>query len=138
MNLIKKSDDSSTDIDMKKLQILLYEFFILRYILHQVHIYVFFHDAQFRFRKFLITEDIFLNAYFWKMIFNLIYVKTEILHVALTDVERINFVKKFDDLNDFLLVLIIMYQISAQNVNLNESYSKMIVTTFAINAFTKI
>ncbi len=69
---------------------------------------------------------------------NLIYVKAEVLHVDLIDSEKMNFVNKFNDSFDNLIVLIIMYQIFAQNVNLNKCCFRMIVVTSVINVFSKI
>ena len=73
-------------------------------------------------RKLLITGDVPLNAFFWDSVCNFAYVETEVLNARLTDLERVNLVKRFNDPKYFLLILIIMYQVSAQGVNLDRGF----------------
>lgn len=68
----------------------------------------------------------------------MIYVKTEVLHADLNDSERIALVKRFNDSSNPLLVLVIMYQISAQWVNLDACCSRAIIATPATNAPSEI
>ena len=69
---------------------------------------------------------------------NFIYMKTEMLHAIFIDVERFNLMNKFNNSDDFLLMLIIMYQMSTQNVNLDRACSKMIVAISTINVSIEI
>ncbi len=138
VDLVRRQDDSSVRTDMKKLRFLLYEISTLRYILHQIHHYVLSHTIIEKKNKILIIEDVFLNAFFLKCVCNLIYVEVEILHADLIDSERMNLVNRFNDSFDTLIVFIIMYQIFAQNVNLDKCCFRMIVATSAINVFSKI
>jgi hypothetical protein len=138
VDLVRRQDDSSVKTDMKKLRFLLYKVSTLRYILHQIHHYVLFHTIMKKKNKILIIEDVFLNAFFLKCVCNFIYVEVEVLHADLIDSKRVNFVNKFIDSSDILIVLIIMYQIFAQNVNLNKCCFRMIVATSAINVLSKI
>lgn len=65
------------------------------------------------------------------MIRNLMYIETQVLHNALTDAERVRLVERFKNPND-LLVLIIMYQISSQGMNMDQCYNWVIVAIPAI------
>ena len=138
INFVKRSENLFTNNDMTKFQMLIYESSTFRYILNQIHTYVLFHDSKIKFRKLFITENIFFNAFFWKSACKLLYVDAETLHAELNDVERVNLIKKFNDSNDFFLILIIMYQVNAQKINLNRCCFKIIVVISVINAFIKI
>ena len=60
------------------------------------------------------------------------------LNAGLTDLERVNLVKRFNDPKDSLLILIIMYQVSsAHGVNLDRCCCRVLVATLAINALQK-
>jgi hypothetical protein len=120
VNFVKKEKNLISKTSLKKLKFCLYDVFILRYIMHQIHIYVLSHKKIDMKRKLLITKNISFNAFFMKNVCNLICVKTKILHAELINIERINLINKFNDSNDNLLILIIMYQMFTQNVNLNK------------------
>ncbi len=138
VDFVRRQDNSSIKTDMKKFRFLLYEISTLRYILHQVHHYVFFHTIIEKKNKILIIEDVFFNAFFLKCVCDFIYVETEVFHVDLIDSEKVNFVNKFNDSFNSLIVFIIMYQIFAQNVNLDKCCFKMIVVISIINVSSKI
>jgi hypothetical protein len=138
VNLVRRENDLISKTNLKKLRFLLYDVLTLRYIMHQIHIYVLLHKEIDMRRKLLITKNISLNAFFMKNVCNFIYVKTEILHAKLIDIERVNLINRFNDSNDSLLILIIMYQMSAQDVNLNKCCFRAIVTISAINVFFEI
>ena len=84
--------------------------------------------------KLLLTEDVPLCAQFWKMVLNLIYVKTAVLHAGLSDPERVELVDRFNSPEDGLLILIIMRSVSSQGVNLDRCCSRVLVVTNAVNA----
>jgi hypothetical protein len=109
VNLVRRKKDLISKTNLKKLRFILYDVLTFRYIMHQIHIYVLSHKKIDMRRKLLITKNIFFNAFFMKNVCNLIYVKTEILHAKLIDIERVNLINKFNDSNDNLLILIIMY-----------------------------
>jgi hypothetical protein len=138
VNLVRRERNLIPKTNLKKWKFLLYDVLTLRYIMHQIHIYVLSHKEIDMKRKLLITKNIFFNAFFMKNVCNLIYVKTEILHAKLIDIERVNLINRFNDSNDNLLILIIMYQMSVQNVNLNTCCFRAIVTISAINVFFEI
>jgi hypothetical protein len=130
--------DPETTTGLEKVKFLTYGSPKLRYILHQVHTYVLSQTAQDGSRKLLIIEDISLTAFSYQSVFNMLYVKSEILHVELFDIERVHLIKRFNDLNDSLLIFIIMYRVSAQRVNLDTCCFRILVSTSIINASSKI
>ncbi len=138
VDFVRRQDDSSIKTDMKKLRFLLYETSTLRYILHQVHHYVLSHTIIEKKKKIFIIENVFFNAFFLKCVCNFIYVEVEVLHADLIDSKRMNLVNRFNDSFDSLIVFIIMYQIFAQNVNLNKCCFRIIVATSIINGLSKI
>lgn len=79
-----------------------------------------------------------LSTLFFERVSNLVYVETEVLHAGLNDTERVEPVKRFNDLSDLLTFLIIMYQVKAQGVNRDRYYARAIVATPAINAPSEI
>jgi hypothetical protein len=64
---------------------------------------------------------------------NLIYVETTVLHADLSDQERVNLMKRFNDQNDELIILIIMHAVSAQKVNLNKCCNKVLIVINVVN-----
>jgi hypothetical protein len=138
VDLVRRQGDPPVRTGMEKLRFLLYGAPTLRYILHQIHHYVLPHTVTGKKNKILITEDVPLNAFFLECVCNLIYVEAGVLHAGLTDSERVNLVNRFNDPSDTLVVLIIMYQVSAQGVNLDKCCSRVIVATPAINAPSEI
>lgn len=78
------------------------------------------------------------SLFFYQSVLNVLYVKSEILHVELFDIERVHLIKRFNDLNDSLLIFIIMYQVTAQRLNLDTFCFRIIVSTSIINAVSKI
>lgn len=134
----KRQGDPITNTGMEKLRFLATGSPKLRYILHTIHTYVLPSTVDQQPRKLLITEDVPLNAFFYESVCNFCYVNTEVLHAGLSDSDRVNLVKRFNDPKDDLLILIIMYQVSAQGVNLNPCCCRVIITTPAINAPSEI
>lgn len=85
----------------------------LWFILKKINHYCLLSGPSNKSRKLLITEDIPVNAFFIELTCKLAYIQIEILHAGLTDIERVNLVKRFNNPKDSLLVLVIMYQVSA-------------------------
>ncbi len=136
--MIKRTNDFQIITNLEKIKFLTYESFKLRYILHQIHTYVLSQTNENRSRKLLIIENISLTTFFYQSVFNKFYIKSEILHVELSNMKRVNLIKKFNDFNDNLLILIIMYQVSTQKINLNTCCFKVIVFISTINVSFEI
>jgi hypothetical protein len=109
--MMKKTDDSVIEIDLKKIRYICFDSFKLRYILHLINIYVLSFIIAHNRRKLLLCENIFLFAQFWEMTINLIYVETIVLHFDLIDSERITLIKRFNDSTDDFIILIIMHAV---------------------------
>ena len=136
--LTRRAGEPSPTTGLTKLQSLCFGSPTLRYILHQLRTYVLPTDFNAPPKKLLITEDVPLNAWFWEVACNFVYVEAEVLHAGLTDHERVALVRRFNDSTDSLTVLIIMYQVSAQGVNLDACCARAVVATPAINAPSEI
>ncbi len=67
VDLVRRQNDSSIKTNMKKLRFLLYEASILRYILHQVHHYVFSHTIIEKKKNFSLSKMYFSTHAFWNM-----------------------------------------------------------------------
>ena len=67
------------------------------------------------------------------MICNLVYVKATILNFRFFQIEKINFVKRFNNSNDDLIILIIMHVVFIQDVNFDSCCNKMIIIINATN-----
>ena len=105
----KRTENSNTITDLAILKLLIYNSSKIRYILHQIHTYVLLYTIIQLSKKLFIIENILLNAFYMKCVFNSVYVEIEIMHVDLIDQKRINFVKRFNDFNDNLTIFIIIY-----------------------------
>ena len=112
----------------------------LRFILSQVKGTVLIGDADpgGHPNKLIITEDTPLTAWFWEIVLNYLYIETEALHSGMTNSERIDLVKRFNDTKSSLKVLVLIYNVGAQGVNLDESCKRVLVATSALNASLEI
>jgi hypothetical protein len=104
IDMIKQINDFVTNIDLKKIKFISFESSNLRYIFHQINIYVLFSTIFYKRRKLLLCENVSLFAQFWKMFINLIYVETIVLHADLSDQKRVNLMKRFNDQDDELII----------------------------------
>ena len=136
--MARRRGDPPMNTGVKMLQLLSYGSPKLRYILNQLRTYVLPENTSGVKRKLLITEDIPLVAFFYECAIRITYIDVEVLHAGLTNAEREILVKRFKNKDDSLTVLIIMYQVSAQGVNLDSCCSRVIVCTPAINAPSEI
>lgn len=134
VSLVKRRGDAETSTGREKLQFLAFGSPALRYILHQVRTYVLPQTAEGKTNKLLLLEDVPLSAQFWEMVLNFVYVETGVLHSKLSDGERIELVKRFNDAEDSLSILILMHSVSAQGMNLDACCCRVLVITNAINA----
>ena len=106
---VKRAENSNIIINFVKFKLLIYNSSKIKYILHQIHTYVLLYTIIQSIKKVLIIENISLNAFYIKCVFNLVYVEIEIIHVDLIDQKQINFVKKFNDFNNNLTIFNIIY-----------------------------
>lgn len=134
VDMVLRKGDPLPSTGLEKLRFLTFGSPILRFLLHQIHIYVLPESCQSRPRKLLLTEDIPLSAQFWEVSLNLIYVESAVLHASLSDGDRIQLVNRFNDPEDSLTILIIMHAVSAQGVNLDRCCNRVVVVTNAANA----
>lgn len=132
--LVARRGDPQPITGFEKMKMLTYGSPKIRYLLHQLHTYSLPRDLTDRPRKLLVTEDIPMNTYFFEMVCKLMYVEAEVLHANLGDVERVNLVNRFNNPQDSLTVLIIMYQVSSQGVNLDSCCCQVVMATPALNA----
>jgi hypothetical protein len=137
IDMIKRIDDFVTNIDLKKIKFISFKSSSLRYIFHQINIYVLFSTIFHKRRKLFLCKNVSLSAQFWKMFINLIYVETTVLHADLNDQKRVNLMKRFNDQNDELIILIIMYAVFAQKMNLNKCCNKILIVINVINISQK-
>lgn len=135
--LVHRPGDPSVGTGLDKTLFLVYGSPKLRYILRTVDYYLP-HSGNNQAQKILITEDVPLNAYYIELVLKSVYVEAEVLHAGLSDTERVDLVQRFRDPADKLMVLVIMYQVSAQGVNLDPCCSRVIVTTPAQNAPSEV
>jgi hypothetical protein len=106
----------------------------LRFILEQISLYILPKEAGGKYRKLLLTEDILLTAHFFELVLNLTYIETAVLHSALSDDERVGLIKQFNNKEDLLQILIIMYSVNAARANLDPACCRVIVVIPAINS----
>lgn len=88
--------------------------------------------------KLLITEDTPIVAWFFELVLQFLHVECYVMHADLSNQERQELVERFNDKNSTLKVLILMYNISAQGVNLHKAAYHAFVATGAINAGVEI
>ena len=60
----------------------------------------------------MVTENIPLNAYYFKLVCKFVYIDTKVLYASLSNAEQVQLVKKFKDFEDSLMILVIIYQVS--------------------------
>ena len=72
------------------------------------------------------------------MVSNHMYVQTEVLHSGLNNEARWKLVQSFNNPTNPIKVLILMYNVGAQGVNLDPCCNRILVATGAINASLEI
>ena len=102
----------------------------LRILLHHIYMHILNGSRE----KLLVCEATTLSAYFWEIAVRFIFVKTRVMHSGLDPVQRTELITQFNDPNDALKVLIIMYDVSAQGLNLHHACGRAVVMTSARNA----
>lgn len=134
----EKTEDSNIITDLAKFKLLIYDSAKIRYVLHQIYTHVLSYTIIQSIKKLLMIENILLNVFYMKFVFNSIHGEIEIIHVDLIDQKRINFVKRFNDFNNSLTSLIIMYQMFKQKVNFDFCCCKVIIIILIENVLSEI
>ncbi|ELR04658.1 hypothetical protein GMDG_01517 [Pseudogymnoascus destructans 20631-21] len=83
--------------------------------------------------KLLCSEDIPVSAWFIETVLKSIYIRAEVLHAGLNDLQRIALIQEFNDPQSDLVVLVMMYQVSSQGANLDGACHRVCSVTTAIN-----
>lgn len=83
--------------------------------------------------KLLITKNVPVVAWFWKVVISLLQVRVTTIHSGLMQKERSRVSKEFNNSASSLSVFIIMYNVGGQGLNLHEVCWRVIVATPAIN-----
>ncbi|ELR07180.1 hypothetical protein GMDG_08307 [Pseudogymnoascus destructans 20631-21] len=83
--------------------------------------------------KLLCSEDIPVSAWFIETVLKSIYIRAEVLHAGLNDLQRIALIQEFNEPQSDLVVLVMMYQVSSQGANLDGACHRVCSVTTAIN-----
>lgn len=109
----------------------------LRYILRQIRDHLL--SGEENKNKLLILEDVPVTPWFYELALQELHIPAATLHSGIRDPrERQKLIDEFNDPDSPLRVLIIMYNISAQGVNLDRAFSRVIVSIAAVNAALEI
>jgi hypothetical protein len=106
----------------------------LRFVFSQILTYLLPRKLGEKPKKLLLTEDIPLAAYYFELVLNLSYVETAVLHSGLSDEERVKLIARFNDPDNPLCIVIIMYSVNAAGANLDTAFCRALVLTPAINS----
>ncbi|OBT75776.1 hypothetical protein VF21_05558 [Pseudogymnoascus sp. 05NY08] len=133
-DLIRRDGDSEyLATGQEYLEFLTYGSPKAKYILREINTYVLPKTPEGKGEKLLLVEDVPLAAEYWEMVISLIYVESAVVHSGLSEEDRVELSKRFNDKDDPLRILIIMYAVNAAGVNLDGSCSRVIVLTPAVN-----
>ena len=136
--LVLQRGDPPIHMGFKKLCFMVYGFPKLCFMLKEIHKYFLPWGTTDKPRKLLITEDILISALFIELTYKLVYVHVKNLYAGLQDTKRVELVKQFNNPEGSLLVLVIMYQVSAQGMNLDMCCCRVIVRTSAGNSSSEV
>lgn len=100
---------------------------ILRAIFAEIHKHVLSGD------KILITENVPLIAWHWEIAIQLLMIGVSVLHSALNQNSRHRIASDFNATESPLRVLIIMYNVGGQGINLHHACHRVFVATGAVN-----
>ena len=135
---ILKSDDSQFIIRMKKIKYLTYESSMLRYIFSQICNYVLSVIISETVWKVIVIENTSLMTWFYKHVLNHLHIFIKILAAYLTVKEQKKIIDDFNNVEIDVVILIIMYVVNAQNLNLDFHCSRILIAALAVNTATKI
>lgn len=91
-----------------------------------------------RMRKLLVTEATVLSAWFYEIVLKYGLINAKVMHSDLTQKERTTLSNEFLDINSDLQVLVIMYDVSAQGLNLHSACHVAFVATAARNCALEV
>ncbi len=135
---ILKSDDSQFIIRMKKIKYLTYESSTLRYIFSQIRDYVLSVAIFETVRKVIVMKNTSLITWFYKCVLNHLHIFIKILAAYLTVKKRKKMIDDFNNVEIDVVILIIMYVVNAQNLNLDSHCSKVLIAASTVNITAKI
>jgi hypothetical protein len=111
---------------------------VLQFILYQVKLHMLSGATDQRMKKILVLEETPLNAWFYERVLNYMHISTKVLAAHLSLDERMELVNSFNDEDSEPHILIIMYQVNAQGVNLDRACHMVIVASPAINVAQEV
>jgi hypothetical protein len=114
---------------MEQLKYLVHGSLTLRHILSQIRDHLLSVTTT---DKIIITEDTPLVAWYYERVLNYLHVNTRVLGAYLKPEERKRLIDDFNDRKSELKILIVMYAVSAQGVNLDRCCSRVLVAAPAI------
>lgn len=132
IKIVKRAKDSIINTNQEKVKFLTYGSLVLRYIYHQIAISIL--QLSRLLNKLLLCKDIPFSAQFRELTLNIVYIETSVLYTKLSNQERIELVKRFNNKEILLMILIIMYSMLAQGVNLDYCCNRIIIVTNISNA----
>ena len=138
--LIKQTlrpDDILSQSRRDQIKFLVFNSLILCYILSQVQDYILLSD-NFRPWKIIVTENTPLVAWFYEQVLNHLHIDMKVLTAYLKADERKKVVNNFTDSASSLLILIVMYAVSAQRLNLNSCCTQVLMTSSAVNVAAEV
>ncbi len=138
ISCILKSDDSQFIIRMMKIKYLIHELSTLRYIFSQIRDYVFSVAIFETVWKVIVMKNISLMTWFYEHVLNHFHISIKILAAYLTVKEQKKMINDFNNVKIDVVILIIMYVVNAQSLNLNSCCSRVLITALVMNIVAKI
>ena len=135
---ILKADDIKLRIRLNEIEYLMHESLTLHYILSQIQNYVLLTTSSEQFRKVIITEDMLLVTWFYEWVLNHLHISIKMLAAYLTAEEQKKVIDDFNNTDLSVVILIIMYAVSAQRLNLDLWCSRVLIAASAVNTAAEI
>lgn len=136
--VVRKGDPSEFPTRLDIVRYLTWASPKLRFVLSQIRDYVLPKKGETAKQKLLICEDIPLVAWYWELVLQYLHIDTAVMHAQLSEDKRQALVNEFNLPSSSLTVLIILYNVSAQGVNLDRACARVLVTCAAINASLEV
>ncbi|MCJ1314190.1 hypothetical protein MMC25_007870 [Agyrium rufum] len=105
-----------------------------RYLLWEISNHVLPEVKGQRSKKLFVIEATPMAAWFWKIMCSLVYVKARTYYAGLTEKERDDLVDAFNDKRSDFQIMIIMYSISSQGLDLDRACHRVVIAQPANNA----
>lgn len=123
---------------MKKIKYLTHKLLTLRYIFSQIRDYVLSIVISETVQKVIVTKDTSLMTWFYKCVLNHLHISIKILAAYLTAKEQKKMINDFNNVEIDVVILIIMYAVDAQNLNLDSRCLRILIATSAVNTAAEI